>query len=49
MCHGKLDRKESNAIVWVTQHLDMPEWEDQDEVDKEEADTSRLMINLCCL
>lgn len=36
---SQVDRKEGNAIVWFTQHLDMPEWEDQDIVNKEEADT----------
>ena len=24
----QVDRKENNAIVWFTQHIDMPEWED---------------------
>ncbi|CAK9117901.1 unnamed protein product [Durusdinium trenchii] len=43
--YWSVDRKESNAIVWFTQHLDMPEWEDQDEVDKEEADIWTVLKN----
>lgn len=36
--YWSLDRKSGNAIVWFTQHLDMPEWEDQDIVDASKAD-----------
>lgn len=43
--YWSVDRKEGNAIVWFTQHLDMPEWEDQDIVNKEEADIWTVLKN----
>jgi len=36
--YWSVDNKAENAIVWFTQHLDMPEWEDQTAVNKDEAD-----------
>eukprot|EP00928_Gymnodinium_smaydae_P075509 TRINITY_DN58537_c0_g1_i1.p1 TRINITY_DN58537_c0_g1~~TRINITY_DN58537_c0_g1_i1.p1 ORF type:complete len:513 (+),score=50.03 TRINITY_DN58537_c0_g1_i1:132-1670(+) len=36
--YWSVDRKEDNAIVWFTQHIDMQEWEDQVVVNKEHAD-----------
>jgi CubicO group peptidase (beta-lactamase class C family) len=36
--YWSLDRKAENAIVWFTQHLDMPEWEDQKIVAAAKAD-----------
>lgn len=48
--YWSVDRKEGNAIVWFTQHLDMPEWEDQDIVNKEEADIWTVLRHgaRCC-
>lgn len=43
--YWSVDRKENNAIVWFTQHIDMPEWEDQSVVSKEEADIWTVLKN----
>merc|ERR1712187_764887 len=36
--YWSLDRKSENAIVWFTQHVDMPEWEYQNVGDASKAD-----------
>ena len=42
---AQVDRKEDTAVVWFTQHLDMPEWEDQSIVNKDEADIWTVLKN----
>jgi len=36
--YWSFDRVEDNAIVWFTQYVDLPEWEDQDVVHPKKAD-----------
>ncbi|CAJ1430789.1 unnamed protein product [Effrenium voratum] len=43
--YWSVDRKEDTAVVWFTQHLDMPEWEDQSIVNKDEADIWTVLKN----
>merc|ERR1712146_714394 len=43
--YWNIDRKDDTAVVWFTQHVDMPEYADLKGVDPDKADLWKLLHN----